>query len=111
MEKAFDMQGPMYRLYSDVGLKAYHYILKGNELYVYRKESDAEHKYIIELKPGQELVTCKTGIQSLKGESFYKFSLFDGDKARDFFHLKLDMYLAWKDAIESVIHVPKAVEQ
>lgn len=61
------MEGPMYRLYSDIGLKAYHYKLKNRTLFVYRREEETEAKYTIELNPNFVLCTRKTNIQSIEG--------------------------------------------
>ena len=55
---------------------------------MYRKEEETEPKYTVELHQGQTLVAKTTNIQSVDGRNFFKFSLIEGSKVRDFYHLK-----------------------
>lgn len=80
-------RGEMFRLMEAFKLKPYFYELRGQEMYVYRKEGDAVHKDLYFLG-GEVFIRREADIKAEKMQrTIYSFSIIFPQKRREFFLL------------------------
>lgn len=96
-------KGEMYRLMDAYKLKPYFYELRGQELYVYRKENDETHKDMYFLGGGVFL-RREADIKAEKMKrTIYSFSIIFPSKRREFFLLDKEEYETWMEVLKQAI--------